>query len=218
MLDKLIGGYGYGHQGYGHKNHRSSGYTFEEHKEFMSYEESQGGYFDRQTRYDHHMRLPANHNRPPMAHMPVFDEEDSDSEVEKFYKSSQSHHKTVLPHHGNNHHQQPPHMNFMPPPPMAQPHHNGKMGNGWQGMHEDAYYGGHGMQQLGRYGMKQHGAQEMKHHDRLMAPQIPPHHVYMNPSHGSGSEHAVMFKASENWRVSNNSSGHHKTRWGNKGF
>ena len=94
----------------------------------------------------------------------------------------------------------------------------GKMGNGWQGMHEDAYYGGHGMQQLGRYGMKQHGAQEMKHHDRLMAPQIPPHHVYMNPSHGSGSEHAVMFKASENWRVSNNSSGHHKARWGNKGF
>ncbi|KAF8089781.1 hypothetical protein N665_0497s0022 [Sinapis alba] len=197
MLDKLIGGYGYGQ-----KNHRSSGYTFEEHKEFMSYEESEGGYVDRQSRYDHHMRLPANRNRPPMAHMPVFEEEDSDSEVEEFYKSSQSHHARVMPHHGNNYHQQPPHMNFMPPPPMAQPHHNG--------MHEDAYYGGHGMQQHGGYGMK--------HQDRLMAPQVPPYHVYMNPSHSSGSGHAVMFKASENWRVSNNSSGHHKARWGNKGL
>ncbi|KAG2312764.1 hypothetical protein Bca4012_027324 [Brassica carinata] len=203
MLDKLIGGYGYGH-----KNHRSSGYTFEEHKEFMSYEASEGGYFDRQARYNHHMRIPANYGRPPMAHMPAFDEDDSDLDVEEFYKSGQSHQTTVLPHHGNNHHQQPPHMNFMPPPPMAQPHHNGKKGNGWQGMHEDAYYGGHGMQQ--------HGGHGMKHQDKLMTPQVPPHHVYLNPSHGSGSGHAVMFKASENWRVSNSGSRHHMAGWGNR--
>lgn len=86
----------------------------------------------------------------------------------------------------------------------------GKMGNGWQGMHEDAYHGG--------YGMQQHGAQGMEHQDRLMAPQVPPHHVYMNPSHGSGSGHAVMFKASENWRFSNYSGGHHKAGWRNKGL
>ncbi|KAJ4909795.1 glycine-rich protein [Raphanus sativus] len=209
MLDKLIGGHRYGN-GYGHKDHRSSGYAFQEHKKFMSYEESEGGYFDRQSRYDHHMRLPANYGRPPMAHMPVFDEEDSDSDVEDFYKSSQSHRTTVLPNHGKNHHQQPPHMNFMTLPPMTQFHHNGKMGNGWQGMHEDAYHGG--------YGMQQHGAQGMEHQDRLMAPQVPPHHVYMNPSHGSGSGHAVMFKASENWRFSNYSGGHHKAGWRNKGL
>lgn len=125
MLDKLIGGYRYGN-GHGHKDHRSSGYAFQEHKKFMSYEESEGGYFDRQSHYDHHMRLPANYSRPLMAHMPVFDEEDSDSDsdVEDFYKSSQSHRTTVLPNHGKNHHQQPPHMNFMPPPPMSQPHHS----------------------------------------------------------------------------------------------
>lgn len=39
MFDKFIGGYGYGYYGYGHKNYRSSGYIFEEYKEFMFYEE-----------------------------------------------------------------------------------------------------------------------------------------------------------------------------------
>ncbi|KAF8080344.1 hypothetical protein N665_0952s0003 [Sinapis alba] len=218
MLDNLIAGYGHGYgNGYGHKDHRSSGYGFEEHKEYKSHMESDGGYFDRQTRYDHRVRLPANHGRPHMAHMPpAFDEENSD--VEEFYKSSQSHHTAVLPHHGKNHHHQPPHMNFMPPPPMSQPHHSGKMGNGWQGRHEDAYHGGHGMQQHhGDHGMKQHhGEYGMKHQDRLMAPQMSPHHVYMNPSHGSG--HAVVVNASENWPVSSSGGGHYKAGWGSKGL
>ncbi|XP_022568848.2 histidine-rich glycoprotein-like isoform X1 [Brassica napus] len=222
MLDKLIGEYGHGYgNGYGHKDHRSSGYGFEEHKKYESHMESEGGYFDRQARYDHRVRLPVNHGRPPMAHMPPCDEEDSDSDVEEFYKSSRSHHTTVLPDHGKIHRQQPPHMNFMPPPPMSQPHHNGKMGNGWQGRHEDAYLGGHGMQHHGEHGMqhhgehgmqhhgehgmqhhgehgmKHHGAHGMKHQDRLMAPQVLPHHVYMNPNSGGG---------------------HHKAGWGNKGL
>ncbi|CAH2066032.1 unnamed protein product, partial [Thlaspi arvense] len=222
MLDKLIGGYGHG---YGHKDHRSSGYGFEEHKQFVTHEESEGGYFDRQAHYNHQMRLPAHHGRPPMAHMPVCDEEDSDSDVEEFYKSSHSHHSTVLPHGKNHHHHQPPHMT-MPPPPMAQIHHNGKMGNGWHGQHEDGYHGGHGMQQHGghgmqqhgAHGMQQHGAHGMKHHDRLMAPQVPPHHMYMNPIHGSGTGHAVVMQAKEKWRVSNSSGGHHKAGWGSKGL
>ncbi|XP_056847190.1 uncharacterized protein LOC108814154 isoform X1 [Raphanus sativus] len=237
MLDNLIAEYGHGYgNGYGHKDHRSRGYGFEEHKEYKSHMESEGGYFDRQARYDHRVRLPANHGRPPMAHMPLFDEDDSD--VEEFYKSSRSHHTTVLPHHGKNHHQQPPHMNFMPPPPMSQPHHSvsGKMGNGWQGKHEDAYHGGHGMQHHGEYGMQQHGMQHhgeygmkqhgmqhhgeygMKHQDRLMAPQMSPHHVYMNPNHGTGSGHAVVVNASENWPVSNSGGGHYKAGWGSKGL
>ncbi|ESQ28496.1 hypothetical protein EUTSA_v10019051mg [Eutrema salsugineum] len=244
MLDSLTGGFGHG---YGHNDHRrSGGYGFEERKEFVAHEESEEGYFDRQARYNRHMRLPANHGRPPMAHMPVCDEEESD--VEEFFESSQSHHTTVLPHHGNKHHQQPPHMNFMPPPPMAQPHHNGKMGNGWQ---EDAYHGGHsvhgmqqhhgghemqhhgghgahGMQQYGVHGMQSHGKHGMqshdthgmkvKHHDRLMVPQVSPHSVYMNPDHGSGGGHAVVMKASEQWRMSNSSGGHQKAGWGSKGL
>lgn len=81
----------------------------------------------------------------------------------------------------------------------------GKMGNGWQGRHEDAYLGGHGMQHHGEHGMqhhgehgmKHHGAHGMKHQDRLMAPQVLPHHVYMNPNSGGG---------------------HHKAGWGSKGL
>ncbi|VVA94424.1 unnamed protein product [Arabis nemorensis] len=80
MLDKLIGGHGFGH-----KEHRSSGFGFQEHKEFASHEESQGGFFDRQNNFGH-MRLPANHGRPPMARMPVCDEEDSDSDVEDYVR------------------------------------------------------------------------------------------------------------------------------------
>ncbi|KAG2321937.1 hypothetical protein Bca52824_015150 [Brassica carinata] len=220
MLDDLIAGYGHGFgNGYGHKDHRSSGYGFEEHKEYKSHMESEGGYFDRQSRYDHRVRLPANHGRPPMGHMPVFDEDDSD--VEEFYKSSRSHHTAVLPHHG---HQQPPHMNFMPPPPMSQPLYSGKMGNGWQGRHEDAYHGGHGMQHHGEHGMKQHGMQHhgeygMKHQDRLMAPQMPAHHVYMNPSHGTGTGHAVVVNASGNWPFTNSGGGgHYEAGWGSKGL
>lgn len=118
MIDKLIGGIaGFG-QGYGHKDYRSGGYGFQEHKEFVSHVETEGGFFDRQARYDHRMRLPANHGRPPMTHMPVCDEEDSD--VEEYFEGSRSHLTTTLPHHN----QQPPHRNFMPPPPVAQPHHN----------------------------------------------------------------------------------------------
>ncbi|KAF8051807.1 hypothetical protein N665_1664s0006 [Sinapis alba] len=251
MLDTLTGGYGHG---FGHKDHISSGYGFEEHNEFVSHEDSERGRFDRQSRYEHQMRLPANHGRSPMARMPVCDEEDSDDE--EFHKSSRSHHTTVLPHHP-----QKPHMNFMPPTPLAQPHHNGKMGNGWQGRHEDGYHGGHGMQQQhgghgmqqhgghgmqqhgghgmphhdghgmqqhGAHGMQQHGAHGMQHHDghgmqqhgahKLMGPQIPPHHGYMNPNHGSGSGRTVMVKASENWRMSKSSGGHHKVGWGSKGL
>lgn len=47
------------------------------------------------------------------------------------------------------------------------------MGNGWQGQHEDAYQGGYGM----------------KHQDRLMAPQVPTRHVYMNPIHDGHHKH-----------------------------
>ncbi|CAN6933340.1 unnamed protein product [Brassica oleracea var. botrytis] len=246
MLDTLIGGHGHG---FGHKDHISSGYGFEGHNEFVSHEDSERSHFDRQSRYDHQMRLPANHGRPPMARMPPWDEEDSDDD--EFIKRSRSHHTTVLPHH-----QQKPHMNFMPPPPLSQPHHN--MGNGWQGRHEDGYHGGHGMQQHGGHGMQQHGghgmphhgghgmqqhgghgmqqhgghgmqhhdvhgmhqhgAHGMKHQDRLMGPQIPPHHVYMNPNHGSGSGRTVMMKASENWRMSKSTGGHHKVGWGSKGL
>ncbi|CAH8358902.1 unnamed protein product [Eruca vesicaria subsp. sativa] len=210
MLDKLISDYGHGYgNGYGHKDYGSNGYGFEEHKQYASHMESQGGYFDRQARYDHSVRLPANHGRPPM---PVCDDDDSD--VEEFYKSSRSHQTTMLPHH-----QQPPHMNFMAPPPMSQPYHNGKMGNGWQGRHEDAYHGGHGMQHHGEHGMKQHGAYGMKHHDRLMAPQVSPHHVYMNPSYGTtGSGHAVMVNGSENWPVGNSGGGQYMAGWGSKGL
>ncbi|KAG2322167.1 hypothetical protein Bca52824_015380 [Brassica carinata] len=241
MLDTLIGGYGHG---FGHKDNISSGYGFEGHNEFVSHEDSGSGHFDRQSRYDHQMRLPANNGRPHMAGMPVFDEEHSDDE---FIKRSRSHHTPVSPHH-----QQKPHMDFMPPSPLSQPHHNGKLGNGWQGRHEDGYHGGHGQQQHGGHGMQQHGghgmqqhgghgmqqhgghgmqqhgghgcsstqhgAHGMKHQDRLMGPQIPPHHVYMNPSHGSGSGRTVMVKASENWRMSKSSGGHHKVGWGSKGL
>uniref|UniRef100_A0A1J3E033 Uncharacterized protein n=1 Tax=Noccaea caerulescens TaxID=107243 RepID=A0A1J3E033_NOCCA len=218
MLDKLTGGYGHR---YGLKDQRN--YGFEEHKEFVSHVESEGGYFDRQDRYDHRMRFPANHGRPPMAHMPRWDEEDSDSDVEDFYERSQSQHTTVLPQHGKNHQQQPPHLNFMPPPLMAQPHRNGKMGNGW---HEDAYdgaqgmlhQGGQGMQQLGAHGMQQNGEHGIKQQDRLMAPYAPPNHMYMNPIQGSGAGRAVVMKATENWRVSNNSGGHRKAGWGSKGL
>ncbi|CAN7087193.1 unnamed protein product [Brassica oleracea var. botrytis] len=69
------------------------------------------------------------------------------------------------------------------------------MGNGWQGRHEDAYHGGHGKRH-GEHG-KRHGEHEMKHQDRLMAPQVLPNHVYMNPNSGGG---------------------HHKAGWGNKGL
>lgn len=114
MLDTLIGGHGHG---FGHKDHISNGYGFEGHNEFVSHEDSERSHFDRQSRYDHQMRLPANHGRPPMARMPPCDEEESDDD--EFIKRSRSHHTTVLPHH-----QQKPHMNFMPPPPLSQPHHN----------------------------------------------------------------------------------------------
>lgn len=108
MLDTLIGGYGHG---FGRKDHISSGYGFEGHNEFVSHEDSGSGHFDRQSRYDHQMSLPANHGRPPMARMPPCDEEYSDDD--EFIKKSRSHHTTVLSHH-----QQKPHMN------LAQPHHN----------------------------------------------------------------------------------------------
>lgn len=120
MLDKLIRG---SEQGYGHEDYRRNGFGFEEHKEFVTHVESEGDHFDRQARYDHQVRLPANHGRPPMAHMTVWDEEDEDSDVE-YFESSLSHHTNALPYHSNNHHQQPPHLNFMPPPPVVQPHHN----------------------------------------------------------------------------------------------
>ncbi|CAE5963346.1 unnamed protein product [Arabidopsis arenosa] len=235
MLDKLtrgIGGFG---RGYGHYR-RSGGYGFEEHKEFVTHVESEGGYFDRQARYDHRMRLPANHGRPPMAHMPVYDEEDSDSDVEEFFESSRSHYTTAtLPHHSSNQHQQPLHLNYRPPLPattnnnyQTQLHHNGtmgKIGNGWQGQHEDAYHGGHGtqhhdmhgMQHQGGHGIQDYNGQWMKQQDMLMAPQVPPRHVYMNPNHRSGYSHAVVVKATENWQVSK-SSGRRKLGWGSKGL
>ncbi|KAJ0256195.1 Uncharacterized protein HA466_0091920 [Hirschfeldia incana] len=264
MLDTLIGGRGHG---FGHKDHISSGYDFEGHNEFVSHEGS--GHFDRQSRYDHQMRLPANHGRPPMARMPPCDEEDSDDD--EFIKRSR--------------------MNVMHPPPLAQPHHNGRHGDGYHGGHGLQQHGGHGMQQHGAHGMQQHGghgmqqhgghgmqhhdghgghgghgmqphgahgtqqhgahgiqqhgahgmqqhgahgmqhhdvhgghgmqqhgAHGMKHQDRLMGPQIPPHHVYMNPSHGSGSGRTVMVKAEEKWRMSKSSGGHHKVGWGSKGL
>lgn len=91
------------------------------------------------------------------------------------------------------------------------------MGNGWQGRHEDAYHGGHGMKQ---HGMQHHGEYGMKHQDRLMAPQMPAHHVYMNPSHGTGTGHAVVVNASGNWPVSNSGGGggHYNAGWGSKGL
>jgi hypothetical protein len=42
--------------------------------------------------------------------------------------------------------------------------------------------------------------------------------MYMNPIHGSGAGRAVMMKATENWRVTNSSGGHHKAGWGSKGL
>ncbi|XP_010470721.1 PREDICTED: uncharacterized protein LOC104750599 [Camelina sativa] len=101
MLDKLVGGVAEFGRGRG-------GYEYEERKEFASHVESEGGYFDRQARYDHRMRLPGNNGRPPMSHMSVCEEEDSD--VEEFFESSKSHHTS------NNHlqhHQQSPHLNFI---------------------------------------------------------------------------------------------------------
>ncbi|CAH8386527.1 unnamed protein product [Eruca vesicaria subsp. sativa] len=280
MLDTLIGGYG--QHGFGHKDHISSGYGFEGRSEFVSHEDSGRGHFDRQSRYEHQMTLPANHGRPSMPRMPGCED---DSDDDGFERRSHSHHTTVMSQH-----QQKPHMNFGPSPPLASPNHNGKMGNGWQGGHGDGYHGGHGMQQHGGHGMQphgghgmqqhgghgmqqhgghgmqqhgghgmqqhgghgmqhhdghgmqhhdghgmqqhgahgmqhhdvhgmqQHGAHGMKHQDRLMGPQISPHHVYMNPNHGSGSGRAVVVKASENWRMSKSSGGHQKVGWGSKGL
>ncbi|VVA94423.1 unnamed protein product [Arabis nemorensis] len=107
------------------------------------------------------------------------------------------------------------------------------MGNGWQGGHGMQHHGGghgmqhhggghgmehhgggHGMQHHGGHGMQHHGG--MKHQNKLMAPQVPPHHVFMIPGHGSGNGHAMVVK--ENWRVSNSSSTHHKAGWGSKGL
>ncbi|CAL9239807.1 unnamed protein product [Arabidopsis halleri] len=108
------------------------------------------------------------------------------------------------------HQQQPLHLNYRPPLPatttnnyQTQLHHNGKMGkigNGWQGQHEDAYHSGHGMQHhdmhgkqyQGGHGMQDYNGQGMKQQDRLMAHQVPPRHVYMNPNHDSGYSHAEL--------------------------
>ncbi|EOA35827.1 hypothetical protein CARUB_v10021067mg [Capsella rubella] len=154
MLDRVVGGITGGitggiggllggiRDGYNEKDYRRGryGYGYEEHKEFESHVQTDGGYSDRQTRYKHHTNLPTNHSRRPMNHH-MLPRSDVD---EEFYESRQSHHTSA---YGNNN------------------HHNGKMGNGWQGQHEDAYHGGHGMQQQ----------------NRLMAPQVPTRHVYMNP-------------------------------------
>lgn len=120
----------------------------------------------------------------------------------------------------------------------------GKMGNGWQGRHEDAYHSGHGMQQNhGRYEMQQHhgghemqkhhggngrqqyhgryenqqdhGRHGMQHQDRLiMTPQAPPSHVYMKPIYSSGDGREVV-KTTEKFQVRG---GHRKLGWGNKGL
>ncbi|XP_010511754.1 PREDICTED: uncharacterized protein LOC104787809 [Camelina sativa] len=149
MLDRVIGGVTGGitggigglvggvRDGYYEKDKRRGryGYGFEEHREVVSRVQTDGGYSDRHTRYNHHKRLPAHHMLP-------------NSNVEEFYESRQTHHTTALPYQSNNY------------------HHNGKMGNGWQGQHEDAYNDGYG-------GMKQQ--------NRLMAPQVPTRQVYMNP-------------------------------------
>ncbi|CAH8257420.1 unnamed protein product [Arabidopsis lyrata] len=101
----------------------------------------------------------------------------------------------------------------------------GKIGNGWQGQHEVAYHGGQGMQHHdmhviqheGGHGMQDYNGQWMKQQDRLMAHQVPPRHVYMNPNHDSGYSHAVVVKATENWQVSK-SSGRRKLGWGSEGL
>ncbi|CAN8243843.1 unnamed protein product [Cochlearia groenlandica] len=195
MLDTLPGGYGHG---YGHKDHRSSGYGFEDHKQFASHDETQSGYYNRQSNYNPNMRLPGTHSRPPMTHMPRCDEEDSDSDMES----------ELFRGHGNQHHSGAGHMmphqgaHGMQHGPHGMQHGSAHgAAYGPHGMQHGAAYGPHGMQhggahgmQHGAHGMQHGGAHGMQHGNRLMAPNAPPHNVYV-----SGG-------------------GHLKAKWGNKGL
>ncbi|AAF16574.1 unknown protein; 93447-94797 [Arabidopsis thaliana] len=191
MLDKLTRGIGGLRRGHGHFQ-ASAGFGFEEHKEFSSRVESSGGFVDRQARYNHRT---GNHGRPPMH---VWDEEDSDSDVEEFFESSRTQHTTALP--------QPLHMNFRPPPPVTQPHHNGKMGkigNGLQQGHEIhgmKHQGGHEMQHQGMHGMQHQGGHRIQHQGM----------------HGMQHPGGVVVNATENWRVSKITG--QKLGWGGKGL